>query len=217
MIVVFVGPPGAGKSTQAALLSQRCQVPRLEMGEILRELSAQDTPLGREIRDYVDRGLLVPDRIIKQVVADHLRRPEFQRGFIIDGFPRNLEQARIFDEMLRTDGKEVGAVVVFEITERMVLERLSRRRACPNCGTPYKVGTGLAASESHCKKCGSRLSQRRDDRPEVIRARLNIYARETAPLIAYYDRHHVRTIRVDASRSIEEVFSSLEAAIPCDP
>ena len=216
VIVVFIGPPGSGKSTQAELLSRKCGIPHFEMGEILRELAAQDNAVGREIRTYMDRGLLVPERTVKQVIADRLRRPDFQRGFIIDGFPRSVEQARTFDQMLRDAGKEITAVVLFEVPVKVAIGRLSGRRICAGCGAAYQGKAAPGIGEGLCSRCGGKLLQRRDDLPEVIRARLNVFARDTAPLIDFYARRHLLT-RIDASRSVDEVFAALAAAVPCDP
>lgn len=214
LIVVFIGPPGSGKSTQAELLSRQCRIPHLEMGEILRDWATQDTPLGRQIKSYVDRGLLVPESMVRQLVEQRLRSPEFRRGFVIDGFPRNLAQARMLDEMLAEAYQKVDAAVLFDAPERIVLERLSGRRLCPRCGASYHLKYAPPVHDEVCDRCGEKLRQRVDDRPEVIRSRLRVFAQETAPLIEYYRAQGILH-RIDASRGAEQIYADLKSEMSC--
>lgn len=215
MIVVLVGPPGSGKSTQAELLAARCGIPLVEMGEILRDLSTQETPEGREIKRYIDRGLLVPEQVLNHLIAERLQRGNVRRGLILDGFPRSVSQALTFDRMLRDVRQKLDAVVLLEVPENVAAERLSGRRTCSRCGASYHTQFAPPTRPEICDRCGGMLQLRPDDHPDVVRARQRVFARDTAPLIALYEERGILH-RVDASRGVEDVFRTLSAQIRCD-
>ncbi len=214
MIALLIGPPGSGKSTQAARLSRKCAIPHVEMGDLLRELAAKGTPQGREIKSYIERGLLVPEPIVEKLIADRLHQAQFRRGFILDGFPRNVSQAGTLDRMLADMHQKLDLAVLFEVPEDVVVERLSGRRLCPSCGASYHVKYSPPAHLSRCDMCGVSLRQRADDRPEIVRERLHVFLRETAPLVKFYEERGILH-RIDASGTVDEVFAAVSPIAPC--
>ncbi|MFQ6090550.1 MAG: adenylate kinase [Candidatus Bipolaricaulia bacterium] len=195
MKVVLLGPPGAGKGTQAGLLAERLGLEHISTGDLLREEVHKRTELGRKAKGYMDRGELVPDDLIIEMLAGRLNR-----DFILDGFPRNLRQAEALAEVA-----EVDRVLDLELTEEEVVRRLSARRVCEGCGRNYNLLTNPPVTEGVCDACGGRLIQREDDRPEVIRRRYRVYEEETAPVKEFYRRLGLLA-ELDGARSIEEVF-----------
>ena len=186
MRVVFLGPPGAGKGTQARELARAWGVPQIATGDMLRDAVTAGTPLGRQARGYMDRGALVPDDVIIGLIADRLARPDAERGFVLDGFPRTIPQAEALDRLLEELGQKLERVVFFEVSEAELLRRLTGRRSCPTCQATYHVVAAPARREGVCDRCGSALTQREDDREATVRARLQVYAEQTAPLLDYY-------------------------------
>ncbi|MFH0963277.1 MAG: adenylate kinase [Planctomycetota bacterium] len=186
MRLVFLGRPGAGKGTQALRAATEFDLVHVSTGELLRTAMRQGTKLGKEAKGYVDEGRLVPDELVVKLVEESLRRVPDRKGFVLDGFPRNLAQAEALEEALRVQGEVLDAVVYFAVRSDTVLERLSGRRTCPKCGRNYHVKLMPPASDGRCDACGVELIQRKDDRPDAIRERLSIYDKETAPLIDFY-------------------------------
>jgi adenylate kinase len=186
--LVFLGPPGAGKGTQARELAHEWGVPQIATGDMLREAVAADTPLGRQARGYMERGALVPDDVIVGLIAERLAQPDAKRGFILDGFPRTTPQAEALDRLLAEVGQRLDRVIFFEVSEAELLQRLTGRRTCPKCQATYHVATAPPLREGVCDRCGSALIQRDDDREATVRARLRVYAEQTAPLLEYYRR-----------------------------
>ncbi|MDQ7820848.1 MAG: adenylate kinase [Armatimonadota bacterium] len=186
MNLVFLGPPGAGKGTQARLLQEREGIPRISTGDILRAAVAGGTPLGREAAAYLERGDLVPDHIMIAVVAERLRHPDARRGFVLDGFPRTRAQAEALDRLLEAQGRRLDAVVYFQVSDATVLRRLVGRRVCRAAGHIYHVEFHPPRVPGRCDLDGSPLEQREDDREETVRRRLEVYRQQTEPLVAYY-------------------------------
>ncbi|MDR7588316.1 MAG: adenylate kinase [Armatimonadota bacterium] len=186
MNLVFLGPPGAGKGTQARLLQEREGIPRISTGDILRAAVAEGTPLGREAAAYLERGDLVPDHIMIAVVAERLRHPDARRGFVLDGFPRTRAQAEALDRLLEAQGRRLDAVVYFQVSDATVLRRLVGRRVCRAAGHIYHVEFHPPRVPGRCDLDGSPLEQREDDREETVRRRLEVYRQQTEPLVAYY-------------------------------
>jgi adenylate kinase len=211
MRVAFLGPPGAGKGTQARELARRWGVPHVATGDMLREAVAGDTPLGRAARRYMDTGALVPDDIIVGLVGERLRRPDAARGFILDGFPRTLGQAEALERLLKDLGQEQPRVVYFDVSEPELLRRLTGRRSCPTCQATYHMTSAPPRHDAVCDREGSPLVQREDDREETVRKRLDVYARQTAPLLDYY-RDRSRLHSVSGEGSIEDVRAAVGAA-----
>jgi len=184
--VIFLGPPGAGKGTQAKLLAQEWRVPQVATGEMLRESVKAGTPLGREAARIMESGALVPDEVMVGLIADRLRQPDAVRGFILDGFPRTIAQAEALDKLLKDLGQSLDAVVYFDVPEAELLRRLTGRRLCRQCQTAYHVVSAPPARPGVCDRCGGELYQRDDDSETTVRHRLEVYARQTAPLLDYY-------------------------------
>lgn len=182
----MLGPPGAGKGTQAKRLAERLSVPHISTGDILREVAAAGTPLGLEARRYMDDGLLVPDAVIVGLVEERLAAPDGRRGFILDGFPRTVGQAEALDALLRKRRTPLGAVVQITVPREELVRRLAGRRVCGDCGTMFHVSLGPPRANGRCDACGGGLVQRDDDREETIGRRMEVYERETAPLLARY-------------------------------
>ncbi|HXH81586.1 MAG TPA: adenylate kinase [Candidatus Tectomicrobia bacterium] len=186
MRLVFLGPPGAGKGTQARALARDRGVPQVATGDILRQAVAAGTPLGREAQGYMDRGALVPDDVIVGLVAERLREPDAARGFILDGFPRTIAQAEALDRLLKDAGQALDGVVYFEVAEAELLRRLTGRRVCVQCQAAYHVVSAPPRRDGVCDRCGGAVVQREDDREATVRTRLEVYHRQTAPLLDHY-------------------------------
>jgi adenylate kinase len=184
--VIFLGPPGAGKGTQAKTLAQEWRVPQVATGEMLREAVKAGTPLGREAARIMETGALVPDEVMVGLIADRLRQPDAARGFILDGFPRTIAQAEALNKLLKDLGQSLDAVVYFDVPEPELLRRLTGRRLCRQCQTAYHLVSAPPARPGVCDRCGGELYQRDDDSESTVRHRLEVYARQTAPLLDYY-------------------------------
>ena len=209
MIVVFLGPPGAGKGTQAKLLSQRLGFLHLSTGDILREAVKKQTPLGIKAKEYMDRGELVPDNLIIALIEEYLPK---EGGVILDGFPRTIAQAEALENMLSAKGKKVSKVLLFDSPDEVIIDRLSGRRVCSNCGAVYHIKYNPPKKEGVCDLCGGSLVQREDDKEEVIKNRLEVYKRQTQPLIDFYKKKGI-IYRLDATKSVEELFAEVEGII----
>ena len=186
MQAILLGPPGAGKGTQAKMLTERYGVPQVSTGDILRAAVAAGTPLGKEAKTYMDRGALVPDEVVIGIVRDRLGEPDCRKGYLLDGFPRTVAQAEALTRMLKKLGAPLPRVVSLEVGEEELVRRLSGRRTCPACGEPFHVEFHPPRVEGTCDKCRGRLIQREDDKEETIRHRLQVYRKQTEPLIGYY-------------------------------
>jgi len=201
VIVVFLGPPGSGKGTQAKKLSQELGLLHISTGDLLREAVKNQTPLGLKAREYMERGELVPDSIMISLIEEVM--PE-EGGFILDGFPRTVPQALALEEMLRAYNKQVDSVFLFDISEEVVVERLSGRLTCSQCGAVYHKKYNPPKQEGICDLCGGKLIQREDDKEEVIRKRYRVYVEQTKPLVEFYQERNKLT-RLDAEQDIQEV------------
>ena len=196
MRLIFLGPPGAGKGTQARELAREWSVPQIATGEMLREAVAAGTPLGREAKRIMDTGALVPDDVMVGLIAERLRQPDAERGFILDGFPRTIAQAEALDHLLKDLGQRLDRVLFFEVSEAELVRRLTGRRLCRRCQTAFHVVSAPPRQEGVCDRCGGELYQRDDDSEATVRNRLQVYDRQTSPLLDYYrSRHLLTTIR----------------------
>jgi len=212
MRLILMGPPGVGKGTQAKKLAAVYEIPQISTGDILREAIVNDTPVGREAKEYMDAGRLVPDDVILNLMKETLGSEKCARGFILDGFPRTVPQATGLDAILVTLGIRLDAVLVLEVNEDIIVERLSNRRSCPECGAIYNLKTSPPAQDDTCDNCGAELVQRSDDQPETIKNRLKVYREETAPVIDYYAKKGMAKA-IDASGSVSEVWEKLQSAL----
>jgi adenylate kinase len=186
--VVMLGPPGSGKGTQAHIISELYGVPVVTTGDMLRDAAARGTGEGLTAKGYMDRGELVPDEIVNAVVRERLSRPDVEKGFILDGFPRSASQAEALDRILEERRLRLDHVVYVTLGDEEIVARLSRRRSCPSCGAVYHLESKPPKRRDVCDMCRTRLVQRDDDRPEVIRHRLEVYREKTQPLLDRYAR-----------------------------
>ena len=207
---VFVGPPGGGKGTHAKRLSERYGIPHISTGDILRAHINEGTPLGKNAKTLIEKGNLVPDHLIIEMVADRLKAPDVQKGFILDGFPRTIEQAKALDQMLLKKKMPLNLVVDFETTEDMIVGRLSGRRFCPKCSATYHLRNPVLQPKKDgiCDQCGGALVQRKDDEPATIKTRLSVYHKQTEPLIQYY-RDNGILISVNGDLDVEPLEAHL--------
>ena len=210
--MIIMGPQGAGKGTQAAVVAPRLGLAHVATGDLFREVMASDTDLGKEVRSYYDRGALVPDdltiRMLMTRVDDVLQGDPNVRGMLLDGFPRNQVQAEALDVALRDRGDRLAAVVHVDVPREILMDRLTGRLICPSCGATYHRVFNPPKDEGVCDVCGSQLTQRSDDTPEAVERRLSIYYEQTAPVLAYYRKAGL-LIDIDGDRPIDEVSSSI--------
>jgi len=210
-IIVIIGAPGAGKGTQSRLLSEKYGYPHISTGDILREMARADTPLGRKVKETMAAGLLVSDEILAEVIRTRTSQPDCSNGYILDGFPRTLDQARLLEELASQQGKPIRSARIV-VSEEALLKRLSGRRACSKCGEIYNIYFSPPKVEGVCDLDGAPLMQRSDDHPEAVSRRLEEYKRSTAPLIDHY-RQSGGLIEVNGELPVEDVFEKLLAAV----
>jgi adenylate kinase len=212
MRIVMIGPPGAGKGTQAKLLQQRFHIPQISTGDMLREAERLGTPLGRVAAHFMSEGRLVPDDVVIGIVEDRLRATDCGPGFILDGFPRTVLQAQALDRLLDEQGHGLDAVLHIQVPDAEIVRRLSGRLVCRSCGAPYHREFDPPARLDRCDHCGGELYQREDDQADRIATRLRVLAREIAPVTEYY-RSTKLLADIPGLGSQAEVFSRLEAAL----
>ena len=213
MRIVLVGPPGAGKGTQAQLISAYLSIPHISTGDIFRANVKGETELGKLAKRYMDRGDLVPDEVTIAMVQDRLAQDDAKGGFLLDGFPRNVPQAVTLDRMLAGEwGESLDVVLELIVDEEEVVRRLSGRRTCRNCGHIWHVDFDPPKVEGICDDCGGQLFQRDDDKSETVRHRLEVYAEQTAPLIAFYAEKGV-LVGIDATGPVDDVTERAIAAL----
>jgi len=201
--IVLLGPPGIGKGTAASKLSKKLGIPHIATGDMLRENVTQKTKLGVEAKSYMDRGLLVPDKVVIGMVMERLQKDDCKNGFIFDGFPRTINQAEKISKIIKID-----KVINLQANDDVIIDRLSKRRICRKCGFIYHLVYIKPKKADICNKCGSELYQRKDDEPKAIKERLKVYKKETEPLIGYYKEKGI-LIDVDGSGTPEDVFETI--------
>jgi len=200
--LVFLGSPGAGKSTQAAIVTHKLEVPAIGTGAIFREAMSHETPLGKEIGQFINSGLLVPDKLTNAIVVDRLRQSDCAKGFILDGYPRSLNQAKSLDTYMSKAGLVLDKVLFFKVDASVVSNRLGLRRVCMKCHANYNLVTKPAKQEGICDRCSGILTIRADDNPDSVRKRLQVYEEITSPLLSYYEETG-RLEVLDASKSVD--------------
>ena len=210
-IFIFLGAPGAGKGTQAAGIAREMDMAHISSGDLFRQAVERGDELGRKVKAYMEKGALVPDEVTTQMVLDRLAQPSKQKGVILDGFPRNLAQAESLDKALKSQGKNVGWVVYIHVAQPELVRRLSNRWLCRQCQTPY-TRSGAAGDADACQKCGGGLYQRTDDSPETVMKRLEVYFRDTAPLIDYY-RRQGKLAEIDGEGDVQKVTGRIMSAV----
>ncbi len=201
--VILLGPPGAGKGTQARMLQEELGYPQISTGDILREAVRNQTELGKEARRYMESGLLVPDSVVDAIVRERLKREDCAAGFLLDGYPRTIPQAEFLDSLFEEQSTKPIAIGI-QVPDRILVERLSGRLTCPSCGKMFHVVSNPSKSGSKCDQCGATLVTRKDDSVEVIEERLHVYHRETEPLIQHY-RARDCYFEVDGDNTVEAI------------
>ncbi|NUO07965.1 MAG: adenylate kinase [Candidatus Brocadia sp.] len=191
MRIVFLGPPGAGKGTQAETISKEKNLSHISSGNLLREAVETGTETGIKARDYIEKGLLVPDQIVVDIIKERILKDDCKEGFILDGFPRTLSQAKVLDEMLKKLGNKLDLVFYFAVSKESVVLRLSGRRICSICGANYHVKYVPSSKDGICDKCGGKLYQRADDKLETVLERMRVYHEQTEDLIEYYRKNDI--------------------------
>jgi adenylate kinase len=212
MRLVLVGPPGAGKGTQAQFISAHLGVPKISTGDIFRANVSQGTELGMEAKKFMDAGDLVPDEITIGMVRDRLGEDDARQGFLLDGFPRNVPQARTFDEILKDASTPLDVVLELVVDDDEVVRRLSGRRTCRNCGHIWHLDFDPPSSDGVCDICAGELFQRDDDMPETVRHRLEVYYEQTSPLVGYYAEAGI-LVGIDAMGPVDDVTDRAIAAL----
>lgn len=212
MRVILLGPPGVGKGTQAQVLAKRDGSLRISTGDVLREAVRQQTPLGREAKQYMDGGELVPDSVMIALVREQLSSTTRTGGYVLDGFPRTIPQAEALGALLAEIQEPVDAVVSLDVDEKELVRRLSGRRTCPSCQRAYHIESAPSTAGSACEACGTPLVQRDDDRAETVRRRLDVYRKQTSPLLDYYRRKEM-LVSVDGFGTVDTVTQRIEAGL----
>lgn len=213
MILIFLGAPGSGKGTQAKRFLQQKNLPQLSTGDMFRAAIQQKTPLGMEAKSLIDKGILVSDEIVVGMVEERIAQKDCQNGFILDGFPRTIPQANSLEELLKKKSKKIDNVVLFDVPDEELIDRLSGRRTCSKCGAVFHVRVSPPKVDGICDKCGSNaLIQREDDQMQVIQKRLKVYRDQTEPLVEYYQNKGILQT-VDASQNPDLVFQEISRVL----
>ncbi len=212
MYLILLGLPGAGKGTQAALLAQDTGTAHITSGGLFRENIRRQTELGRKVQPFLDRGLLVPDELTVSMVLDRIAQPDARQGFVLDGFPRNVDQARALDEALAREGKSIDKAIYIKVSTDELVRRLAGRWNCPKCGAVYHELSMPPKKSGVCDSCGGELRQRQDDGPDVVRTRLEVNLKETKPLLEYYGAGG-KLAEVNGEMEVKKVKEKLLAAM----
>ncbi len=208
MRIVLLGPPGAGKGTQAKSISNKYSIPHISTGDIFRKNISEKTPLGVEAKGYIDKGHLVPDSLTIDLVKDTLSQEFCKNGFLLDGFPRTVAQAEALKEFLKETETDLDVALLIDVAQSFILERMTGRRVCTSCGASYHVKFNPPSVDGKCDVCGNDVVQRKDDTEATVKERLDVYDSQTQPLINYYDGEGLLKT-VDGTKAINEVFESI--------
>ena len=215
-VFIFLGPPGCGKGTQTARLSQKLDIPHIDTGSLLRKNIQDNTPLGVEAKKYIDKGLLVPIEVVESVIKDRVKRDDCKQGFILDGFPRSVEQADalkdILSEVTSFNLKDDAVAIYFDINNDVIIQRLVNRRSCPKCGMIYNLISSPPKIMNYCDICDTQLVQRKDDNEETARARFETYEKQPKPLLNYFEDEGILE-EINADAPISDVWQNLKNVI----
>ncbi len=214
MRAILLGPPGAGKGTQAETIVNEFKIPHVSTGDMFRKNIKEETELGKKVKAYLDKGMLVPDELTVEIVRDRILQADCKNGFLLDGFPRTLEQADALDKVLEETGTKLDTVINIQVDPKLLVDRAVGRRICKDCGQTYHLVFNKPAKEGICDKCGGELYQRKDDTEETVANRINVYQDQTQPLIEYYTEKGI-ILNINGEQPIDKVgsdiISSLEA------
>ena len=208
MKIIMLGAPGAGKGTQAKQIADKYQIPHISTGDIFRANIKEGTELGAKAKTFMDQGLLVPDELVVELVADRIVKDDCKNGFVLDGFPRTIPQAKALDEALAKMGEKMDYAVDVDVPDENIIRRMGGRRACVSCGATYHIVNIPTKVEGICDKCGKEVVLREDDKPETVQKRLHVYHEQTQPLIDYYKDQGILK-SVDGTRPMEAVFADI--------
>lgn len=208
MNLILLGPPGAGKGTQAAKIIEKYNIPHISTGDIFRKNISEGTRLGKKAKEYMDKGELVPDSLVIEIATDRLTEDDCKNGFLLDGFPRTVEQAVALDAFLGEHGKKIDHVLDIDVPKEELMTRLIGRRVCKNCGATYHVTNMPPKVEGVCDKCGGELMQRADDTESTVENRIEVYNKQTKPLLNYYDKLG-NIAHLDGSIGLEKLFAQI--------
>ena len=208
MRIIMLGAPGAGKGTQAAQVAKQYNIPHISTGDIFRANIKGGTELGKKAKTYMDQGLLVPDELVVDLVADRIQQEDCANGYVFDGFPRTIPQAEALDKALEAMGSKIDYAIDIEVPDENIVNRMSGRRACVDCGATYHIVYAPTKVENVCDKCQGGLILRDDDKPETVQKRLNVYHDQTQPLIDYYTNKKI-LVEVDGTVDINDVFAAI--------
>ena len=212
MKIIMLGAPGAGKGTQADMITKKYNVPHISTGDIFRANIKNGTELGKKAKGYMDQGLLVPDSLVVDLVIDRINQDDCKEGYVLDGFPRTIPQAEALDAALAAENEEIDAAIDVEVPDDNIVNRMSGRRACLKCGATYHIVYNAPKTEGVCDNCGSELVQREDDKPETVLNRLSVYHKETQPLIDYYNQKG-KVAEIDGTQDLNAVFADIEKVL----
>ncbi|MDD7543969.1 MAG: adenylate kinase [Peptoniphilaceae bacterium] len=212
MRVVLLGPPGAGKGTQAQMLKTEYAMAYISTGDIFRANMKNGTPLGRKAQEYMNVGRLVPDEITIAMAWDRIDQEDCKNGFLLDGFPRTIPQAEALDQGLKERGLKLDAVISIEVPSSILVDRISGRRTCLNCGASFHVATKPPKVDGICDICGQKLVQREDDNKEAVRTRIKVYESQTAPLVEYYEKQGI-LLHINGDQAVDDVFTSIQSEL----
>ncbi|MCI5504837.1 MAG: adenylate kinase [Anaerobutyricum sp.] len=208
MKIIMLGAPGAGKGTQAKMLSERYGIPHISTGDIFRMNIKNNTELGQKAKGYMDAGQLVPDELVVDLVVDRIKAKDCMKGFILDGFPRTIPQAEALDYALNNQNEKIDYAINVDVPDENIIKRMSGRRACVGCGATYHLVYNPTKTEGVCDVCGEKLILRDDDKPETVQKRLDVYHEQTQPLIDYYNKKEV-ILTVDGTQDIDVVYDEI--------
>ena len=208
MKIIMLGAPGAGKGTQAKMIAEKCGIPHISTGDIFRANIKNGTELGAKAKEYMDKGLLVPDELVCDLVVDRIQQADYEKGYILDGFPRTIPQAEALENALNAIEQKLDYAIDIDVPDENIINRMSGRRACVGCGATYHVLFNPTKVEGKCDVCGESLILRDDDKPETVKKRLDVYHTQTQPLIDFYTERKV-LVEVDGTQSMDKVFDDI--------